>query len=528
MAKKRDKFGSPFDPLNWGRGKIEQPKKMGGKEEKPPEPMQLGPGCGNPQCPACYPDNVNRAARAQGMGFNNGMAVPGGPNRPGNIEYRRVAQSDGSFRDVPIRPGDPDPAARNREISESQERMLRDIARTMGMNPESLFGIIGSGRLSDMVGQRFLYNPMDGSMRPAGIEVPREPTAPPKREPPQSYKEAREEVEDFIVKADPQNFEDIVGNEEALEALIDAVQAPVKYKELYEKYNMKMPKGALLCGPPGCGKTMFARAAANEFIKLYGGEVEFLSIQSTDIQSMFVGATEAHIRNIFTFAREYKEYHGHPLLVFIDEAEVLFPDRTGRVRRVTPWEESQVSTFLAEMDGIRESGAFILLATNREGVIDNALLRDGRCDFKIKVKRPTKEAAETILTRSFAHVFAGEPVDQLAFAALEAFYDPNHIIAEAKSITANFEKREIKLGLARHFLLEDIVSGAMLVSIPQRATRLAFARDKKSGEPPKGVLVTDVIKAVNDLFLENKDLEHPYAQEEFMEKFAKDLEKENE
>jgi SpoVK/Ycf46/Vps4 family AAA+-type ATPase len=342
--------------------------------------------------------------------------------------------------------------------------------------------------------------------------------------PPQSYKDARKKVEQFILKADPTSFDDIVGNAEALETLIDAIQAPVKYKELYKAYGMKMPKGALLSGPPGCGKTMFARAAASEFIKLYGKEVEFISIQATDIQSTFVGATEAHIRNIFKFGREYMAYKGHPLLVFMDEAEIMFPDRTGRQRRVFPWEESQVATFLAEMDGIRESCVFMLLATNRPEAIDSALLRDGRCDFKIVVKRPTKESAETILNKAFTHTLAGENQDTLIMAALESFYSPHHIIAEADSIIADLEKRKVKQGLSRHFLLEDIVSGAMLVSIPTRATRHAFARDKKEGVA-KGVTVPDVIRAVTDIFEENKRLDHPFARQEFMEKFIKDLEK---
>src|SRR5690606_17531596 len=162
------------------------------------------------------------------------------------------------------------------------------------------------------------------------------------------------------------------------------------------------PKGAMLSGPPGCGKTMFAKAAAAEMKRLYGEEVEFISISGSSLQSMFIGETEARISAIFTFAREYRAYRGHPLLVFMDEADVLLPDRTGRVRRVASWEESQVATFLAEMDGMQESGAFVLLATNRPEVIDQAVLRDGRCDFKIVVKRPTRDALQIILEKNFA------------------------------------------------------------------------------------------------------------------------------
>lgn len=446
----------------WNQGKIPPEQQPGKRREERREPNKLGPGCGNPMCPQCYPENNN-------MG--------GSPF------------------------GDNNEAARRRILEEVE-------------------------RLRQSAGNPFDSIIRDSSIRSAAFrEFNTQETPLPERGPPQSYKDAREQVEKFILKADPTSFEDIVGNEEALATLIDSIQAPVKHANLYRAYGMKMPKGALLSGPPGCGKTMFARAAASEFIKLYGGEVEFISIQSTDIQSMFIGATEARIRNIFAFAREYKAYRGHPLLVFMDEAEIMFPDRTGRLRRVAPWEESQVATFLAEMDGIRESCVFLLLATNRPEALDSALLRDGRCDFKITVKRPTKEAAETILTNSFASTFIGTPDRAtLVFAALEAMFDPSYVLSEAGGIIVDFAKKDIKQATGRHFLLEDIVSGAMLVSIPQRATRYAFARDKNTGIA-KGVTVEDVIKAVNDIFEENKGLEHPYAAEEFMKKYTADVEK---
>lgn len=337
--------------------------------------------------------------------------------------------------------------------------------------------------------------------------------------PPESYKEARKQVEDWLIKAPEQAFEDIVGNEEALEQLRDAIRAPVEHKELYEAYGMKMPKGALLSGPPGCGKTMFARAAASEMRKLYGEVVEFISISGSELQTMFVGQTEAYIKAIFTFAREYKNYHGHPLLVFMDEAEVLLPDRTGRVRRVAPWEESQVATFLAEMDGIQESGAFMLLATNRPEVIDQAVLRDGRCDFKVVVKRPTQEAIQVIVQKNFGGVLIDKAhkVDDLVFAAVESLFDPHKILVEAHLLGINFEEKEIKHD-HKHFLLEHIISGAMAASIPRRSVRYAFARDKAAGKA-KGVTVADVVKAVNDIFEENKRLDHSFAMEEFREEF---------
>lgn len=343
--------------------------------------------------------------------------------------------------------------------------------------------------------------------------------------PPASYTAARKEVAKWLVTAPDQAFDDVVGNAAALEALRDAIEAPVKHAELYAAYAMKMPKGALLSGPPGCGKTMFARAAASEMKRHYGAEVEFLSISGSELQSPYVGVTEGYIKAIFTFAREYQAHHGHPLLVFMDEAEVLLPDRTGRVRRVAPWEESQVATFLAEMDGIRESGAFVLLASNRPEVIDQAVLRDGRCDFKIVVKRPTREAAETILRNAFAGVpAAGGDVEPLIFAAVEALFDPHKILARAGDLKlkiwgeAGELKSETSFTPTAHFLLEHIVSGAIAVSIPARAKRRAFARDKASGAV-SGVSIADVLGAVNDLFEENRTLDHTFALEEWKREF---------
>lgn len=342
--------------------------------------------------------------------------------------------------------------------------------------------------------------------------------------PPASYASARKAVADWLVTAPEQRFEDIVGNDAALGQLRDAIQAPVKRAELYTAYGMKMPKGALLSGPPGCGKTMFARAAASEMKRLYGGEVEFISISGSELQSMYVGDTEARIKAIFTFAREYKAYRGHPLLVFMDEAEVLLPDRTGRVRRVAPWEESQVATFLAEMDGMLESGAFVLLATNRPEVIDQAVLRDGRCDFKITVERPTQAAVENILRRNFDGILLGDdPLEALVFAALESLYDPHRVIVEAHAIRLRLKEDGFDIDTRdKHFLLEHIVSGAMAASIPARAKRYAFARDKEDGIA-KGVQAADVVKAVGDLFNENKGLDHAFALDEFKQAFLAEL-----
>jgi SpoVK/Ycf46/Vps4 family AAA+-type ATPase len=452
------KFGSPYDPSHGGKQRLnpEQEAKRNPQSDR----AQLR-GCGDPDCAACNPEVAIQRARSGTTSRDN---------------YRSFFMSG-------------EAGGAEESIRSAMEEMVR------------------RGGLSDLIGRRMEFVMMDDGRpaKPAG--------------PPPSYVEARKEVEDWLIKAPHQDFKDIIGNEEALEQLRDAIRAPVEHKALYEAYGMKMPKGALLSGPPGCGKTMFARAAASEMRKLYGEAVEFISISGSELQTMFVGQTEAYIKSIFTFAREYKNYHGHPLLVFMDEAEVLLPDRTGRVRKVAPWEESQVATFLAEMDGIQESGAFMLLATNRPEVIDQAVLRDGRCDFKVVVKRPTQEAIQVIVEKNFKDVplAKGQKLADLVFAAVESLFDPHKILVEAHLIGINVEEKEVKHD-HKHFLLEHIVSGAMAASIPRRSVRYAFSRDKAGGTVT-GVTSEDVVKAVNDIFEENKRLEHEFALEEFRQQF---------
>lgn len=360
------------------------------------------------------------------------------------------------------------------------------------------------------------------------------------REEPRQNKlaELREKVKDWIVPAPTQSFDDIIGNEAALEQLRDAIRAPVEEKDLYEAYGMSMPKGALLSGPPGCGKTMFAKAAACEMKKLYKKDVEMISVSGPELQSPFVGVTEGRIKDIFTFAREYNKVNKHPLLVFIDEAETLFPDRTGRVRRVAPWEESQVAAFLAEMDGMQESGAFVLLASNRPEVIDSAILRDGRCDFKITIARPTAAALEGILVKNFTGIFTNEPEADLVFAAIESLLDPHKVLFDLRQLMTQAEDWFAERGFtlkdetsikkmhtmkSRNFMFEHILSGAMAASIPGRAKRYAFSRDRKA-QTRTGVTTADVVAAVTDLFEENKKLEHAFAMQEFLSELEQELE----
>ena len=330
------------------------------------------------------------------------------------------------------------------------------------------------------------------------------------------------EVAPFLTDAPAGSFESIIGQEEALSELRAAIEGPIKQKELYQKYSLTHPKGALLFGPPGYGKTLFAKAAAAaELSRLYGTDnSKLISLSGTELQSGYVGETEKRIKAIFNYARAYRAHYGHPLLVFFDEAEALFPDRNSKSRRVYGYEESQVATFLAEIDGMKENGAFLLLATNRQHAIDEALLRDGRCDFKIQITRPTREAVETILRLEFEKKPIADTIEDLTFAALESLYSPHNILKEGIVVDIDFEKKKIKKE-GHAFLLEHIMSGAIAASIPDRAARVAFAREVK-GKGPSGVSVPDVLAAITRLFKENKPLDHSFALEEFVENLRKE------
>lgn len=453
----KDRWGSGYDPM-FGGGKMQMPPSKREQTAEEARQDQLR-GCGDPNCAGCNPETAS---------------LPGArPFMPNDTASGRFDVSGADWRRI------------------SEAMMGPDAMRRM------LYGTYGFDEA--------------------------EP-AKPKWE---AYDKARKAVEKWLSVAPEQAFDDIVGNDEALEQLRDAIQAPVLHKELYEAYGMKMPKGALLSGPPGCGKTMFARAAASEMKKLYGAKkFEFISVSGTELQSMYVGQTEGYIKAIFDFAREYQKRWGHSLLIFMDEADVFLPDRTGRVRRVASWEESQVATFLAEMDGMEESGAFMLLASNRPEVIDQAVLRDGRCDFKIVVKRPTAEAIEVILRKNFAGILCAEAdIETLVMAAVESLFDPHKVIQEDHLVKINWKAQSMDELIAdkldKHFLLEHIVSGAMAASIPARAKRFAFKRDKATGVA-KGVTTMDVVQAVGVLFEENKRLDHAFALAEFREDFMQE------
>lgn len=318
-----------------------------------------------------------------------------------------------------------------------------------------------------------------------------------------AYGEAREKVKDYLLETShTTNWDDVVGNEKARTALLEAIEHPVKHADLYQFYGMKLSKGVMLYGPPGCGKTMFGKAAASAMARMHGKSVELLVINGPSIQSPWVGKTEETIRDIFGYAREYKRKHGHQLVIFIDEADAILKSRTG-----TPmWNASNVATFLTEMDGMENSGAFVILATNRPEELDEALLRDGRCDRKIKVERPDYLGSISMLSKAISGMPTTENTSTLAATVVDYLVSPKHIL----DTLTNTETSE-----HYHFTLSHIVSGAMVVGLANRAKGIAFRRDMETGER-SGVTLADFTSAVDEVVEENKGIPHAYAMLEFL------------
>ena len=224
----------------------------------------------------------------------------------------------------------------------------------------------------------------------------------------------RPEVEDLVLEQIPnETYEDVGGLDREIEMIVDAVELPFMHKELFSLYQLPAPKGILLYGPPGCGKTLIAKAVANS-LALKVAEVTgdhaarsyFLNIKGPELLNKYVGETERQIRLVFQRAREKSE-QGWPVIVFFDEMESLF--RTRGTGISSDMESTIVPQLLAEIDGVETlQNVIVIGASNREDLIDPAILRPGRLDVKIKIKRPDEVAAAQIFSR---YLTADLPVD---------------------------------------------------------------------------------------------------------------------
>ena len=294
-------------------------------------------------------------------------------------------------------------------------------------------------------------------------------------------------------------WNDIGGLKEAKESLIDAVELPFKHPVIYKKYGKKLPKGALLFGPPGCGKTLLGKATATAIARVHGKEIStgFNYVKGPEILSKWVGESEATIRQIFEKCRSHKNQHGYPAVVFIDEAEAILGRRGSGIS--SDVEKTIVPMFLSEMDGMEDSSAFILLATNRPDMLDPAVIREGRIDRKVKVGRPDAGMAKEI----FLIHLAGKPLNN---------GDSHEDFAQAGAQELYSESRplyviERKAGEPVRLTLGHICSGAMIAAIVEEAVTIALKRDLQSGECG-GVRKEDITAAVERIHGQHRDMNH--------------------
>tara|TARA_B100000686_G_scaffold34305_2_gene35929 strand:- start:169 stop:1938 length:1770 start_codon:yes stop_codon:yes gene_type:complete len=326
----------------------------------------------------------------------------------------------------------------------------------------------------------------------------------------------RPEVEDLVLEQIPnETYEDVGGLDREIEMIVDAVELPFMHKELFSLYELPAPKGILLYGPPGCGKTLIAKAVANS-LALKVAEVTgdhaarsyFLNIKGPELLNKYVGETERQIRLVFQRAREKSE-QGWPVIVFFDEMESLF--RTRGTGISSDMESTIVPQLLAEIDGVETlQNVIVIGASNREDLIDPAILRPGRLDVKIKIKRPDEVAAAQIFSR---YLTADLPVDTELIdslgggdqdKALKAMTDEAVAAMYSTQEANQFLEVTYQNGEKEVLYFKDFASGAMIENIVRRAKKLAIKRDLAGGV--KGLQVEDLLTAVRQEFREHEDL----------------------
>lgn len=319
----------------------------------------------------------------------------------------------------------------------------------------------------------------------------------------------------YLVQSDVNvSWDDIGGLEHAISEMREAIETPYKHPEVYSFYGKKPLKGILLEGPPGNGKTMLAKAAARSLMDIYGTDrvpSGFIYVKGPEILNPYVGVIEQTIRQLFRRARKHQEEHGFPAVIFIDEAEaILYKRGSGRSSDI---ERTTVPMFLAEMDGLDESGAIVILATNRASLLDPAVVRDGRVDRKIHVPRPDRITANKV----FQLHLQGKPLSNGYTREDLASLAVKELFSEQRAYY-NVRLNGRHQGTTLPFTLAQISSGAMIAGIVDRATSIAMHRDISSGDMD-GLSRDDILKAIDLVFEENLKLSHEEALAEFTEEY---------
>jgi len=310
------------------------------------------------------------------------------------------------------------------------------------------------------------------------------------------------------------SYSDIGGLDEEIEQIADAVELPYLHHDLFAEYQLDSPKGILLYGPPGCGKTLIAKAVANSLARKVAertgdekGRSYFINVKGPELLNKYVGETERQIRLIFQRAREKSE-EGWPVIIFFDEMDSMFRTRGSGVS--SDMESTIVPQLLAEIDGVeRLRNVIVIGATNREDLIDPAILRPGRLDVKIRIQRPDESAAAQILARYLTSDIPLDPallesIHQDHFAALRRLIDVT--VAEMYALVPENEFLEVTYqnGEKEVLYYKDFASGAMLENVVRRGKKLAIKRIIGGGEA--GLSLDDLRHAFRQEFDEHDDL----------------------
>ncbi|WP_406196826.1 proteasome ATPase [Kitasatospora sp. NBC_01560] len=325
----------------------------------------------------------------------------------------------------------------------------------------------------------------------------------------------KSEVEELVLEEVPDiDYRQIGGLSNQIEQIRDAVELPYLHADLFKEYELRPPKGVLLYGPPGCGKTLIAKAVANSLAKKVAevtgrpqGKSYFLNIKGPELLNKYVGETERQIRLVFQRARE-KASEGTPVIVFFDEMESLFRTRGSGVS--SDVENTIVPQLLAEIDGVEGlENVIVIGASNREDMIDPAILRPGRLDVKIKIERPDAEAAKDIFSKYLKDSLPFHPddlkehdssVDATVAAMIQAVVE--------RMYTETEENRFLEVTYANGdkevLYFKDFNSGAMIQNIVDRAKKMAIKDFLDHGQ--RGLRVSHLLAACVDEFKENEDL----------------------
>jgi proteasome-associated ATPase len=322
------------------------------------------------------------------------------------------------------------------------------------------------------------------------------------------------DVEELVLEEVPDiDYSVIGGLGNQIEAIRDAVELPFLHKELFAEHELKAPKGILLYGPPGCGKTLIAKAVANSLAKKVTertgeeGRSFFLNIKGPELLNKYVGETERHIRLVFQRARD-KATDGMPVIVFFDEMDSLFRTRGSGVS--SDVENTIVPQLLSEIDGVEGLDNVIIIgASNREDMIDPAILRPGRLDVKIKIERPDAEAAREIFSKYLTRTLPLHPEDLAEFdhdaqMCVQAMIDRTVSRMYEESEENQFLEVTYAGGDKEVLYFKDFNSGAMIQNVVDRAKKMAIKDFLETGV--RGLRIGHLMQACLDEFAENEDL----------------------